>query len=263
MSATPRPRTDHAPAPAPRLEEVGALHALANAIRARILSGLIAALPIALTFFIVHWLYVTLTQVVLRPVIGGVSYVLGTHGLDKPLWRDYLAPVITLLLVLFFLYSLGLFVQLKVLRAVDWVLLRVPVVSTIFKALSNVFQSIGKQLQGDSGFKRVVLVDFPHPGIRSLAFVTNALRDATTDRTILCVCVLTGVMPPAGFTFFVPEENVTDIDWSVNQTLQAILSGGITTPAAVHYFQGLHVPPTGPIVDPSGHPIGTAVDPAR
>src|SRR5262249_39936466 len=133
-----------------------------------------------------------------------------------------------------------------------------PVVNTIFKALSNVAQAIGRQLQGDHGFQRVVLVEFPHPGMRSLAFVTNTLRDATTDRTILCVCVLTGVMPPAGFTLFVPEEKVIDISWSPNETIQAILSGGITSPSAIQFDRGISVPPTGPILDPSGRPAATS-----
>ena len=97
-------------------------------------------------------------------------------------------------------------------------------------------------------------MEFPHPGSKALAFVTKTLPTPSTGRTILCVCVLTGVVPPSGFTLFVPEEEVTDVDWSVNQTLQAILSGGITAPAMIHYTRGLHAPPTGPIVNP-GHPI--------
>ena len=90
--------------------------------------------------------------------------------------------------------------------------------------------------------------------------MSKALIDASTGRTILCVCVLTGVVPPAGFTLYVPEEDVTDVDWSVNQALQAILSGGITTPSVIHYSRGLDAPPTGPIVDPSGHPFPHAED---
>jgi uncharacterized membrane protein len=66
------------------------------------------------------------------------------------------------------------------------------------------------------------------------------------------------VVPPAGFTLYVPEDQVTDVDWSVNQALQAILSGGITTPGVIHYQRGLKVPPTGPIVDPTGHPFAPA-----
>ena len=251
LPSTPDPNPPPRP---PKLDEVGALHALLYAIRARILSGLIAALPIALTFWIVFWLYTTVMQVVLAPAIGVVRYFLGERGLGDRI-TNVIASVIAIVLVLFSLYCLGLFVRSRMHRAVDWVMLHLPVVNTIFKAVNNVFQSLGKQLQGDQSYQRVVLVAFPHPGARSLAFVTNSLLDATTGKTILCVCVLTGVMPPSGFTLFVPEEDVTDIDWSVNQTIQAILSGGLTSPAMIHYFQGLRVPPTGPIVDPLGHPI--------
>ena len=176
-------------------------------------------------------------------------------------WDEVGIPILAVVLVLCLLYLMGLFVRSWVRYAVDWVLLRVPVVTPIYKALSNVFQSFGEQMHGQR-FKRVVLVEFPHPGMRALAFVTNSLHDATTDRTILCVCVLTGVMPPAGFTLFVPEEAVHDIDWTVHQTLQAILSGGITAPAAIHFFEGFHVPTTtGPIIDSPGQSIAPLRDP--
>lgn len=232
------------------------LQRIIGGVRARIVGGLIAALPIALTFFILHWLYLSLTTVVLTPVIEAVRFTLGNHGLTETFWYQYLAPVIAVALVLFLLYALGVFVQLRLLRAIDWLLLRVPIVNTIFKAVSNVFQSLGQQLQGSQGFKRIVLVEFPHPGMKSLAFVTKSLQDATTGQTILCVCVLTGVMPPSGFTLFVPEEKAIDIDWSANQTLQTILSGGISTPPTIHYHEGVATPPTGgPIVDSHGRPL--------
>jgi uncharacterized membrane protein len=211
-------------------------------------------LSVALTFFIVHWLYITAIAM-LTPILEMVRFVLRSHDLETRIWYTFIAPVIAVLLVLVFLSLLGVFVHTRFHRALDWVLMHVPVVNTIFKAVKNVFESIGKQMQGDSGFKRVVLVDYPHAGMKSLAFVTNTLRDATTNRTILCVCVLTGVMPPTGFTLFVPEESVIDVDWSANQTLQAIVSGGITAPAAIHYYEGLRVSPSGPSVDPTGKPI--------
>jgi uncharacterized membrane protein len=168
-------------------------------------------------------------------------------------WDQYL-NLVALVLVGGFLYMLGLFARTSLRRALDWVLFHLPGVTTIYKAVSSVFQSLDSSGQGSS-FQRVVLVEFPHPGMKSLGFVTKTLSDVTTEKTILCVCVLTGVVPPAGFTLYVPEEFVTDIDWSVNQALQAIISGGINTPTILHYYQGLKVPPHGPIVDEQGHPI--------
>ena len=225
-------------------------------LKSRILSGLLLAFPIVLTFWIVYQLYLFLNNNFLEPASGGVRYLLKFRPDFNPesTWSRYISPLIAIFLVLGLLYILGLFVRSRVHRMLDWILFRVPVVTTIYKALSNVFQSLGTQLQGNS-FKRVVLVNFPHPGSKALAFVTRTLQDAKTERVILCVCVLTGVVPPAGFTLFVPEDEVIDIDWSVNQALQAILSGGITTPSIIQFSQGLRVSGVGPIVDPSGHPI--------
>lgn len=240
--------------------EPGVLKALVKSIRTRILSGLLLALPIALTFWIVYWLYTTIQGIVLIPM-GRLTTRIFQDTPPPFWWEGVVAPLIGVITVLGFLYVLGLLVRSSLLRAVDWVLLHVPVVTTIYKALTNVAQSLGNQMQS-SPSKRIVLVEFPHPGMRALAFVTNTLTDPKTNRTILCVCVLTGVMPPAGFTLYVPEESVTNLDWSVNQALQAILSGGMTSPTVIDYPIGQHTP-TGPIVDPRGNPIEPVHAPER
>jgi uncharacterized membrane protein len=228
-----------------------------HAIRTRIVSGLLLALPIVLTFWIIFWLYSTLKRLILDPIAWAIRYAFSVREVDVlPEWWDrFAAPLVSIILVLLLLYALGLIVHSRLHRAVDWILLRLPLVTTIYKAIRNVFHSLENQVQSNR-FQRVVLVEFPHPGMRSLAFVTNSLLDAATGKTILCVCVLTGVVPPAGFTLFVPEEGVTDLNWSVNQTLQAILSGGITVPATIPFSGGPRVQvATGPIINAQGHPI--------
>ncbi|WP_435009208.1 DUF502 domain-containing protein [Tundrisphaera lichenicola] len=252
MNPTPPPPFEKPPP----LNEVGAIRALIDALRTRVISGLIMALPIALTFWIVYQLYLTLNNAILAPASRLVRYLLNfREGFrEDGVYSQYVSPIIAIFLVIGLLYILGLLARSWFRRALDWVLLHLPIVTTIYKALSNVFESLDAQRQGNS-FQRVVLVEFPHPGSKALGFVSKTLSDASTGRPILCVCVLTGVVPPAGFTLFVPEDRVTDIDWSVNQALQAILSGGITTPSVIQYNLGIHAPPTGPIVDPSGHPF--------
>ncbi|HEV3162926.1 MAG TPA: DUF502 domain-containing protein [Isosphaeraceae bacterium] len=256
---------DSSLAPEPRAAErkpgePNPVRGLITSIRTRILSGLLLALPIVITLWIIYWLYSTLQGLVLNPLarlING-SVFANRARQELPFWWDnVVAPLTAIVLVLAFLYFLGYLVRTRLARAVDWVLLRVPLVTIVYKAVRNVFQALEDQGQGNR-FKRVVLVAFPHPGSRALAFVTKSLQDAETQKTILCVCVLTGVMPPAGFTLFVPEEDVINVDWSVNQTLQTILSGGITAPSSIRYFGPSHAPLTaGPIIDMKGHPIDT------
>jgi uncharacterized membrane protein len=241
-------------------------------LRTQLISGLIFTLPIVITFWIVYWIFLTLERFLLNP-IAYVIHRIHAWMRDYPAfqeltlpdwWYNIASPVLAILLMLLLLYSMGLFFRSWVYRTLDWLLLHVPIVATIYRAVRNVVNSLGTQLRGGADFKRVVLVPFPHPGARSLAFVTNSLRDVTTGRTILTVCVLTGVMPPAGFTLFVPEESVTNIAWSANDTLQAILSGGITAPPTVHFFEGLSAPLQdigGALVDVRGNTLRTVPAP--
>jgi uncharacterized membrane protein len=237
-------------------------------IRNRLISGLIFALPIAITFSIVYWVILTLQRFVLNP-LANLTASLQAYVSHYPAlanlpawWYDVASPLLAIFLAIATLYFLGLALRSWIYRWVEWLMMHVPVVNTIYRAVRNVVVSLGSQLQSGAGFQRVVLVEFPHPGLRSLGLVTNSLRDATTGRTILAVYIMTGFMPPAGFTLFVPEDSVTNIAWNVNDTLQAIISGGLTTPPTIHYVEGLRTPlPAGggPIVDARGKVL-TAVE---
>ncbi len=238
-----------------------------STIRARLIGGLIFALPIAITFSIVYWLLITLQQFVLNPLARITSWLqayVSHYPSFQALpdwWYDVVSPMLALFLGVATLYFLGLALRSWVYRSIEWVLMRVPVVGIIYRAVRNVVVSLGSQFQGGASFQRVVLVEFPHPGVRSLGLVTNSLRDVATGRSILTVYIMTGVMPPAGFTLFVPEESVTNIAWNTNESLQAIISAGLTTPPTIHYTEGLRVPLPpggGPIVDARGHVISAA-----
>ena len=218
---------DSAPAskdPADRPPQ-GPLGAAVRNIRNQVASGVLVSLPVVITFWIFYWLYTTLRRILLDPLAGLYQSILGKETLRAlpPWWEKFFAPVLAMMLVVGFLYILGHFARSRLFRMIDWLLQRVPIVTVVYKAVRNVFRSLESQHVG-GGYQRVVLVPFPHPGSRALGFVTRTLRDRASGRTILCVCVLTGVVPPAGFTLFVPEEDVIDVDWPVNQTLQVIVS---------------------------------------
>lgn len=269
MDQDPEPRPNETPPAATSAPAAADFRpaSLRQQFRNRLISGLVFALPIAITFSIVYWMLVTLQRFVLNPLAALTAqmqaYIRNYPALNNlpEWWYDVASPLLAICLSIATLYFLGLALRSWIYRSVEWTMLQVPIVNMIYRAVRNVVQSLGSQLQGGTGFKRVVLVEFPHPGMRSLGMVTNSLQDATTGRIILTVCVFTGLMPPTGFTLFVPEESVTNIAWNVNETLQAMVSGGITTPPTIHYYQGLKVPfppGGGPIVDAKGHVLSAA-----
>jgi uncharacterized membrane protein len=61
------------------------------------------------------------------------------------------------------------------------------------------------------------------------------MREATSGRTILSVFVPFAPLPTSGFVLLVPEDEVVDLGWTVNETMQGIVSGGLSMPATVRF----------------------------
>jgi uncharacterized membrane protein len=219
-----------------------------HGIRDRILGGLLLVLPVLITFWVVYWLYSTLEDYAIRPLARVVIWKarVGQPETEPPLWfQTYAAPLIGILIAVLLLYCLGFFVRSRLRRAMDWMLLRVPVIALVYNGVRQVFQALDRQ-RGEQRLQRAVLVAFPHPGMKSPAFVTATCRDVATQKVLLCVFVPTAPMPASGFIMLVPEEEVTELDWSPEQTLQVLISVGLTAPPQVPYFGTGPISPTGP-----------------
>jgi len=206
-------------------------------IRARLLGGLLLVLPILITFWVIHWLYSALEQYVIDPFALLVLRQVRQPDTELPYWFEtYAAPCIAILIVLLLLYALGFFARSRLRRVLDWVLLRVPVISVVYKSVQSVFQTLDKQRQQKTA-QRLVMIAFPHPGMKALAFVTATCRDRETGKVILCVYVPTTPVPTSGYFLLVPEEEVVDLSWTTEEGLQTIISGGLTAPAEIRYYQ--------------------------
>jgi uncharacterized membrane protein len=196
-------------------------------------------LPILITFWVIHWLYSALEKFLIEPLARLVIWkVRGVQGdVELPYWFEtYAAPLIGVVIALLLLYALGFFVHSRLRRMLDWVLLRLPVISLVYNGVKSVFQALDKK-PGNQRPQRVVLVPFPHPGMRVPAFVTSSCRDIETQKVILCVYVPTTPVPTSGYFLLVPEEEVTELNWSSEQALQVIISAGITAPPEVGYYK--------------------------
>ena len=208
---------------------------------------MILALPIAITFWIVIQLYLTLQGLVIVPVTWAIRRVIGAENLQglPGWWENFVSPLIAIGCVLALLYFLGLFVSTSLARAIDWIMSRVPLVTTIYQAVRGVFQSLASP-QGGSKFKRVVSVPYPTASLRVPGFVMKSMRDLGTGRTILSVFVPFAPLPTSGFVLLVPEDDVVDLGWSVNEAMQGIVSGGLSMPNSLRFTA---TPRTGPGVE--------------
>lgn len=203
-------------------------------IRNRVIQGLFVVLPLFITYFVIKWLYETLYSVALSPIAYGLRKMWkleGDHSWEMEVFLGFCA----LGLVLGVLFVAGMFFRSRLHRFVDWFLNSVPGVNHIYSAVSKVINAVSSSTDEQNKFKRVVLVQFPHPGMKAPAFVTGECTDANTGRTILSVYVPTTPVPTSGYMLLVEQDDAIDLNWDLEETLQAIVSGGITVPDTVTY----------------------------
>jgi uncharacterized membrane protein len=85
------------------------------------------------------------------------------------------------------------------------------------------------------GAQRVVLIDFPHQGMKAVGLVTRTLRDEATGREYAAVYVPTTPNPTSGYLEVVPVDRLTPTDWSLDQAMAFIISGGAIAPDRIHF----------------------------
>ena len=189
-------------------------------LKTRIFRGFLVLLPLALSFLVLQFLYIAVDQRIARLFER---------------WIGFSIPGFGLLLVLFVLYLLGLIASHWAGRwaigGVDKASTRIPLIKTIYllgKQLGAAFSAPEKQ-----GLKRVVLVEHFRPGVWSIGFVMGSMREKESGRTLLRLFVPTAPNPTSGFMLIVPESQVRDVDWSVPEAMNAVISGGLIGPEQV------------------------------
>ena len=199
-------------------------------LRNRVIAGLFVVLPLLITYWVIQWLYEFFYRYLIGPVSGWLLERWFPGQNDLPNWIQYGAgPISALIMIVGLLFIAGMFLNSRLHRFVDWSLNNVPGINLVYSVVSNVFTAVRRSQLASDNFKRAVLVEFPHPGMKVPAFVTSETKDEVTGQNILCVYVPTTPVPTSGYMLMVPENKVVSLDWDLQETLQAIVSGGITT----------------------------------
>ena len=178
----------------------------------------------ALTYVIVRFLF-DLVDGLLSPWI---QWTLGQFGIEWTLPGPGVvaAVVIVYLIGAFATFSLGSIV-------LDWArasLLRIPFIGTLYSANRQLIESFSGT--SVTGFKRVVLVQFPRAEAWSLGFLTGVTDAAGAERLIMTY-VPTAPLPNSGFVVLMRPEDVLDTDLSVPDAMQLLFSGGIISPRTI------------------------------
>ncbi len=220
-------------APPPRKSSVG------QHLRSVFIGGLITMVPLIVTIWVIMLVYHAVTFISYPAATWIVDSKLFQHLLHLPAHSvQYLAPVIAIVLSIAAIYGLGVLGSFvlgrQILNVIDRFIENLPLLKGIYSTTKQVI-GVFRRGGGGSGFQRVVLVEFPGPGLWTVAFVTNEVQDSTCGTQYVTLFIPMTPNPTSGFFQMAQADAVRNTDWTVDQGIKIVLSGGLLAPNVLNF----------------------------
>lgn len=204
--------------------------------RANFLAGLAVVLPAVISIAVLVWLFGTvsnITDLLLFFVPRDITH--RGEGTGPMYWYwSAMAFLVGVGLVSAVGLAARYYIGKRLIKLMDDVMLRVPLLNKIYGAIKQVNEAFttGKK----SAFKTVVLVEYPRKGMYSIGFITSEQHDevqAKTKEKVVCVFIPTTPNPTSGWLAMVPEHEVARLKMSVADAIKLIISLGAVSPEYV------------------------------
>ncbi|UWQ43214.1 DUF502 domain-containing protein [Leisingera aquaemixtae] len=110
---------------------------------------------------------------------------------------------------------------------------RMPVVRTVYSGIKQISETVFAQ--SERSFEKACLVQYPRKGIWAIGFISTSAKGeiakrAETSGGLVSVFLPTTPNPTSGFLLFVPEEDVIELDMSVEDSAKLVISAGLVYP---------------------------------
>jgi uncharacterized membrane protein len=199
--------------------------------RANFFAGLAIVLPAVISVAVVLWLFQNVSNVTDKLLFFlPVSWTHAKLPDGQPgemywYWSCFALLLTVALICLAGRYGRN-YIGRKTIEWIDHALMQIPLLNKIYGTVKQVNQSFSSN---KSSFKQVVLVPFPHPRSRTLAFVTGEQKGLGAEK-LISVFVPTTPNPTSGFLLLVPECEIIKLDISVADGIKFIISLGAISP---------------------------------
>ncbi|MBL8260558.1 MAG: DUF502 domain-containing protein [Candidatus Competibacteraceae bacterium] len=213
-------------------------HKLSPHAQRYLLTGILTIIPIWITWLLFEIVLRQLTRAG-KPGVWALSRAIRD---DLPILSDLLLQtwfqnVLAALITLLALYLLGWaatkVIGRRVIASFDTLIGRVPGVQAVYGAVRKLIQSF--EQNSAQAAQRVVLIQFPAPGMKTLGFITRILQDQATGQELAVVYVPTAPNPTSGYLEILPLADLTVVDWTMDQAMTFVLSGGAVSPDQIDF----------------------------
>ena len=220
-------------------------------IRAYFLAGVLIISPIVITLALAFWLinFVDSHIVPLVPEQWNPDTYLREHFGIKfsvpGIGVLILFVVITLVGWLTASYLGRIFVRIG-----ENIVARMPIVRGIYGAVKQIMETIFRNQS--QAFRRAVLVEYPRRDLWTIAFVTGKTEGEVKTQLkddLVNIYVPTTPNPTSGYLEVVPLDQLVSTDWTLDEAMNFIISGGAIAPENIPYSR-VDDPATAPAEPP-------------
>ena len=194
-------------------------------VRRYFITGLLIWVPLVITLWVLDLLVSTMDQSLrLLPLEWQTESWLGVH-----------IPGLGVVLTLVIVFASGVLaaniIGQRMVKFWEGVLARIPVVNSIYIGVKQVSDTLFAP--GGQAFRKALLVQWPHPGMWTIAFLTGTPGGDVANHLkgdYVSIYVPTTPNPTGGYFVMVPRTSVIELDMTVDAALKYIISMGVAAP---------------------------------
>ncbi len=192
---------------------------IVQTLRRTFLSGVLIAVPVIVTVFVLHFLF-TIVDGILSPIVGKIlGYSVPGMGL-----------VATILLILLIGILGRNVVGTRLVGLGERIIVRMPLARTVYTAAKQLVEAVARP--EEKRFNRAVLIEYPRRGIYTIGFASGRTKLTTNgqDERLVAVFVPSTPTPVTGYVVLVPADEVVELTMSAEEAVKFLVSGGLAAP---------------------------------
>jgi uncharacterized membrane protein len=197
-----------------------------------ILSGILTVIPLWITWIVFDFVFRQFSHLGMPWVRAFSRHIreespTAARILLEPWFQELLAVLITVVGLYVIGWAVNRVIGKRILRAIEAAFDRIPFVKPVYGSVKKLVDVMQEKPEG---VQRVVLIEFPSSQMKAVGFVTRTLVDEETGQLLAAVYVPTTPNPTSGYLEIVPLERVTSTDWTINEAMNFVISGGANAP---------------------------------
>jgi uncharacterized membrane protein len=201
---------------------------LLASLRASFLTGLVVIAPVGLTIWLI-WSVIGWIDGFVLPLVPSTIKPENYIGINL----RGVGVIIFLVFTIFVGWIAKGLIGRSMIVFAEGLVNRMPVVRSIYSGIKQISETVFAQ--SERSFETACLIQYPRKGIWAIGFISTTAKGEVAARAgnngqLVGVFVPTTPNPTSGFLLFFPQEDIIELDMSVEEAAKLVISAGLVYP---------------------------------